>query len=260
MARNIAKRNGKTSSNISETVYSILHKNIVNLNLVPGDRISEMDIAEKLNVSRTPVREAFIRLNHESLVSIFPQKGTFVSKIDLSRVLEERFLREAIECSVVRLFANYHSEASIHFLEDNIRQQEAALDSEQLTDFIELDDRFHAIMYEETKKHLCYNVLESFSNHYRRVRYLSMFISGVSKANIHQHYELFNAIKDHNQETADAIMKQHIQKIFTEKDDICKSYPEYFLQEDTAVDEASVFHRENDFEQRLSDPSHLKLS
>ncbi len=80
MAARTSDMTGKSTSNISETVYAVLRKNIINLTLAPGTLISETDVAERLSVSRTPVREAFIRLSHEALVSIFPQKGTFVSR------------------------------------------------------------------------------------------------------------------------------------------------------------------------------------
>ena len=112
----MAERNSisdKKGKNVSETVYNILRRNIINLNLVPGSQISEKEISEKMNVSRTPVREAFIKLSKEALVSILPQKGTFVSKIDLSRVQEERFLRETIEFSVMENFINTYTEEEI---------------------------------------------------------------------------------------------------------------------------------------------------
>ena len=67
----------------SATVYDILQRNIMNLTLIPGTPMSEKDISEKMSVSRTPVREAFIRLSKEALVSIIPQKGSFVSRISL---------------------------------------------------------------------------------------------------------------------------------------------------------------------------------
>jgi GntR family transcriptional regulator, rspAB operon transcriptional repressor len=241
MAARTSDMTGKSTSNISETVYAVLRKNIINLTLAPGTLISETDVAERLSVSRTPVREAFIRLSHEALVSIFPQKGTFVSKIDLSRVQEERFLRESLECEVIRLFANYHSEQSIERLKRNLKQQQAALEEGSLTRFIEFDDQFHAIMFEETNKQLCYQVLKSYSSHYRRIRYLSMFLSEVSAHNIDQHQQLLAAIEDHDSELASSLLKHHIRKLIIEKDDICEKYPEYFQQEERFIGDSEVF-------------------
>ena len=64
-------------------------------------------ISERLNVSRTPVRDALIKLAKEGLVDVIPQKGTSVSKIDLKRVEEERFLRESLELRAIEIFTGY---------------------------------------------------------------------------------------------------------------------------------------------------------
>ncbi len=252
-------RASKGSTNISETVYTILHKNIVSLKITPGTMISEKDIAEKLQVSRTPVREAFIRLSHEALVSIYPQKGTFVSKIDLSRVQEERFLRESLESAVIEMFASFHTEESIDRLKMNLKKQQAALDEENLTKFIDYDDQFHAIMFDETKKHLCYNVLKSFSSHYRRIRYLSMYISDVSSHNIKQHIEMLEAIERHDGVEATAILKKHIRKLIIEKDEICEKYPEYFQQEERFLGDSDIFENNDELKKLLSDSSLLSM-
>ncbi|MCF7933868.1 MAG: GntR family transcriptional regulator [Spirochaetia bacterium] len=235
-------------SNISETVYSVLHKNIVNLNLVPGTLISEKEIADKLQVSRTPVREAFIRLSREALVSIFPQKGTFVSKIDLSRVQEERFLRESLEAAVVEQFLQFHTEEGIDRLYRNIEKQKEALKSGQLSKFIDYDDQFHAIMFDETKKHMCYDVLVSFSSHYRRIRYLSMYISTVPDNNVEQHRKLLEAIEKRDSAEASSILRRHIRKLIIEKDEICDRYPDYFQSEERFIgDDAGLFDAGSDF-------------
>jgi DNA-binding GntR family transcriptional regulator len=85
------------SHTIGDGVYFTLRKNIVNLNLKPGEPLNVKSISEKLGVSRTPVRDAFIKLEKEGLVDVFPQKGTSVSRIDLRRVDEEKFIRESLE-------------------------------------------------------------------------------------------------------------------------------------------------------------------
>ncbi|MBU3181932.1 GntR family transcriptional regulator [Clostridium psychrophilum] len=79
--------------------------------------ISEIEILEKFNVSRTPVREAFARLSQEGLISVYPQKGTFVSLIDLLSVEEARFMREHLERAILRLACeNFPKEIIIEHL------------------------------------------------------------------------------------------------------------------------------------------------
>lgn len=240
MLNNSNISNNRTG-NVSNTIYSILYKNIVNLNLVPGTLMSEKEIAEKMNVSRTPVREAFIKLSKEALVSIYPQKGTFVSKIDLSRVQEERFLRESLEFQVLEDFIANHSEENIDSLLKCLEYQKQSLESDDVVKFIEYDDQFHSIFFLATNKARCYGVIKSFSGHYRRIRYLSLSISGVSDENLIQHLDLVGAIRRGALDEARNILKKHLRKLIIEEDNICLKYPEYFEKDNSQLGDDKLF-------------------
>ncbi len=227
----------KKASSISNTVYDLLYKNIVNLNLPPGTTISEKEIAEKLNVSRTPVREAFIKLSQEALVNIIPQKGTIVSRIDLARVQEERFLRESLEFSVVDLFVKSKTDSGLLKMNQMIEKQKKALKNLEILEFINYDDEFHRIMFEETNKLLCYNLIKSFSSHYRRIRYLSLKIENIPANVISQHEDLVQALKENNSAKAQSILRKHIQKLIFEKEEIFTVYPDYFQKEEDNIDD-----------------------
>ncbi|MBF9014489.1 MULTISPECIES: GntR family transcriptional regulator [unclassified Oceanispirochaeta] len=231
------------SKTASETVYAMLHRNIINLNLIPGTVMSEKDISEKMNVSRTPVREAFIRLSNEALVTVVPQKGSFVSKINLARVKEERFLRESLENSVLYDLIMHHEKLKMYDLYENVEEQEVALSKGETTRFIELDDEFHSMLFRKADKSMCYNVIMSFSSHYRRVRYLSMSVSGVSISNLKHHQEMLELIKARNLEKAVTVMKIHLRKLDIEKDVIYQKYSDYFEDSGSLdlVDEKELF-------------------
>jgi GntR family transcriptional regulator, rspAB operon transcriptional repressor len=233
----------RKNRNVSETVYNILHGNIVNLNLVPGTLMSEKDIAEKMSVSRTPVREAFIKLSKEGLVNIYPQKGTFVSKIDLSIVEEERFLRESIEFAVMELFIKMHTDESIDRLYRNLERQKRALKEGDYIKFIEYDDQFHAIIYDETKKRKCYGIIQSFCGHYRRIRFLSMSMTGVSEDNAIQHEGIIKAVESNDLEKANAVLKKHLKKLVIEEDEICENYPDYFELTQSYLSDKGLFEK-----------------
>ena len=96
--------NKAQDNSIRENVYRVIRENITSLQLAPGTTVSTQELAAKLQVSRTPVREAFIRLQKEDLVEITPQKGTMVSRIDLTRAEKERFIRESLETAILPLF------------------------------------------------------------------------------------------------------------------------------------------------------------
>lgn len=114
----------KSFDSIKNYTYIVLRNNIIDLNIKPGEIISENEIANILNVSRTPVREAFAKLVSEELLEIFPQKGTQVSYIDLKRAEEARFMRLKFEEAVVQLACEDFPKDYLFELESNINQQE----------------------------------------------------------------------------------------------------------------------------------------
>lgn len=137
----------QASFNIGDNVYYTLRKNIISLNLKPGEALSIKDISEKLNVSRSPVRDALIKLEKEGLVNIIPQKGTIVSKIDLKRVAEERFLRESLEENTIKLFVSVCKESDIQILRHCIEMQKQSIKDNDYMSFLKYDDNFHSVFF-----------------------------------------------------------------------------------------------------------------
>src|SRR5690554_2335750 len=112
--------------------------------LEPGIRLSEQEISLKLGVSRTPVREAFINLASEGLVEILPQRGTFVTRIDLEDVRQTTFIRESLETSVLLDLCGKVIPEQIGRLRANLQEQKE--NSSVPLQFYELDDEFHRMM------------------------------------------------------------------------------------------------------------------
>ena len=237
----------KSNRTVSETVYDILHRNIINLNLVPGTVMSEKDISEKMKVSRTPVREAFIKLSNEDLVDVIPQKGSFVSKISLTRVKEERFLRESLELAVVEDLICHKENIDFADLKRNLELQEKALAQGDDAGFTELDDEFHALLFREAGKARCYDVIVSFSGHYRRVRVLSISVEGVSESNIRHHKELISMIEQRELDSALALMKDHLRKLNTEKDVVVDKFKDFFRDDSVKSGSLNLIDEQNLF-------------
>src|SRR5882757_7741284 len=117
----ISRTNGGPAG---RAVYSSVRDAIVSTELEPGRQISENELAARLGVSRTPVREALARLRDDRLVEIVPQFGTFVSRISVAGVDDAQFLREALECSAVRLAAESVDKSGMADLHALIARQE----------------------------------------------------------------------------------------------------------------------------------------
>ena len=138
----------KKYESIREYALRIMNKNLLNMNLAPGMALSEQEIANELEISRTPVREAFIRLAHDNLLDILPQKGTYVAKIDLGQVAESIFLRETMEHAIMQAACTTFSESSLQKLQSCLDLQELCVKRNDFPRFFEMDGTFWG--------HLCF--------------------------------------------------------------------------------------------------------
>jgi len=220
-------------SSVQDVVYSTLRDSIIYLNLAPGTAISETEISLKFQVSRTPVREAFIHLSKEGLVEVIPQKETLVSLIDPARVEQEFFLRESLETAVLELFLQNNGERYFPELENLIVVQGEAIKNKSYIDFINYDDRFHGIFFEASLQHLSWDVLASMSGHYHRIRMLSILIAGIAGEKVNEHRKILAALKKGDPEKAKKMLYQHLHNLEAEKKLLQDKFPGYFASEKT---------------------------
>ena len=106
-----------------ESIYEELKSNIINLDLVPGTKIREEDLATRFNISRTPIRTVIARLEKDDLLSVAPQKGTYVSKINISNISDFIYVRKAVETSVLEVVEKTINLSQIKELEKILDRQ-----------------------------------------------------------------------------------------------------------------------------------------
>ena len=215
---------------VSKTIYYALREEIINLYLEPGTSISEKELSEKYSVSRTPVREALVRLAQEGLVNIYPQKGTVISLIDLSAVEEGRFLREHLERAVVKEACIEFSQENILALEMNLKLQKMYIESNDYKKLFEADEEFHKIIFEGCNKKRIWKSINDGSTEFQRIRVLRLATNSSWDNIYEQHKEIFNAIKNKTPENAEEFMKKHLNMVIFDKNQIKESYPNYFKE------------------------------
>lgn len=131
-----------------EQVYLLLRKLIINLSLPPEFPLVEQDVASELDVSKTPVREAIIRLAREGLVNVVPKSGSYVTPVSLDRYLEACFIRTQLETGCVkRLAAKGVSLADQVMLKGHIAEQQQALASNDDAAFFAADEALHKSLF-----------------------------------------------------------------------------------------------------------------
>jgi len=216
------------STKVSDFVYSIIRENIINWNIKPGVIMSEKEVSKQINVSRTPVREAFIKLKRESLVEILPQRGTVVSKIDLKRVEEERFIRECIEVAVLNIAMDNFPSEFLPIIEKNLKSQQECIENIDYKRFIKLDEEFHRVIYSSRKREMCWEVIQTVSSHYKRIRVMTLWDKDILRNLIEQHSAMFDSIRKKDRNKAEFTIKKHLEKLLIEEDEMKRKYPEYF--------------------------------
>ena len=204
-----------------------LKENIINLDLAPGSLISESELAAKLGLSRTPVREALIELSKVKIVEITPQKPGRIARIDYNLVEEARFLREVLECAVVELSCRMASPQDILRLEEIIQLQGFYLEHNAPEQLMLTDDQFHGALFDITRKSRIYTMLQNFSIHFDRVR--RMALESVKDLKIiEDHFAILEAIRNNQPEQAQARMKLHLGRCQVDAAAIRERYPQYF--------------------------------
>ncbi|AUH02026.1 GntR family transcriptional regulator [Pectobacteriaceae bacterium CE70] len=198
---------------INQQIYRLLRKDIVECSIPPGTLLSEKEISTRFDVSRQPVREAFIKLAEAGLVQILPQRGTFVMKISEQRVAEARFIRQAIECAVARRAAEAATDEQLLILEHNLHRQELAAQNNQMREFLNLDDDFHRLLTQMASCPLAWDTIDSIKSTMDRVRFLSLSQVSPPQSLIQQHYQIFNALKAHNADDAENAIRIHLQEM-----------------------------------------------
>lgn len=215
---------------ITSHVYNMIRESIMTLSLKPGQMLSEKEYSLELGVSRTPVRESFIRLDREELLHIYPQRGTFVSKIRLDRIREERFLRSVVEREIFMQYVQNPDEKSILQLKYILDMQKHALQAHDYYAAMQYDNDFHNVFYDETNYPLCKSIVRNYSIDYQRVRLLSILGQDkISEVNTSQHDAIYDAIVRKDTQRAIAVFSEHLQKIDNEMDEIIAKYPDYFV-------------------------------
>ena len=220
------------SGSIGESVYVTLREAIVTADLKPGRKLSENELTSLLGVSRTPVREALARLREDRLVAIVPQLGTFVTLISPSAVDDAAFVREALECSAVRLATDRITSDGLEDLQANIAAQRVAAEQGDAESFDLLDESLHQIICEQSGHEIAWSLSRRANGHLARIRRLSLPDSGYMAEMLEEHQTLVAAIAEGDPDRAERELRRHLRMVLSSVDQIRSAHPEYFEQDE----------------------------
>ncbi len=202
-------------SQTSDMIFNSLLLKIIDLKLMPGQKLSENKMGEEYGVSRTVIRSAFLRLKQLGFVEILPQSGTFVTKIDFDYITSALLLRLGIEKEILgRILREKEDKYKlIKKLKKIYKKQENFNDSDDyIKEFAALDVEFHQAIMNGYKEYNIVNLIHYHLLHISRWRNLTV-LNGVTIGMIlDEHKKIIQCLENDDAETLIQVMNEHIDK------------------------------------------------
>ncbi len=222
----IDRGRGETSR---DRLYLRLREAITTAALEPGRRLSENELARQLGVSRTPIREALALLRQERLVAIVPQLGTFVTRISPAAVADAAFVREALECSAVRLAAERVEPPALEELQVNLAAQESA----DPAAFYGLDDELHRALCDASGHPVAWSLTHRANGQLDRIRRLSLPEPGYLREMVAEHHDVVAAVARRDADGAERALRHHLRMVPSLLPALRDRHPDYFEEDGT---------------------------
>lgn len=212
----------------TDVVYETLHDQIVSLDILPGTKLSETEVARRFGVSRQPVRNAFTKLGNEDLLLIRPQKATKVRGFSMERVELTRLVRRAVELEVVYDAVQIWDLTRERQLNENLKRQETALRENDLTTFHALDYDFHKLIYVLGGNPMAFEVMLECKKKVDRLCMLGLEKESEAKSIFADHCDIAKGLASGDLDLAQASVRKHLSRLDKTIDYIHKTHPSYF--------------------------------
>lgn len=221
----------KAYKNRGEMVFETLKREILDLELKPGQGISENEICGRFQVSRTPVREALRRLQEQGFVHSVPYSGTYVTLLNLDNIRQMIYMRVAVELMVMRDFMKIATPRTIEEIRHQIRLQELMIQEPgfEPEQFYRMDASMHAIWFQETGKEKLWEFIQAQQLHYTRFRMLDFVTETDFTRIIKEHACLLECLMAGDEAGLETALKDHLYISMTRmKHSIEVEYKDYF--------------------------------
>jgi DNA-binding GntR family transcriptional regulator len=212
------------------TIHNELRTRIVSMELKPGAALIEAEIAAHHGVSRTPVREALLRLADEGLVTVFPKSGTFVARIPLRALPEAMFIRKALECMMARLATERATKSQVLSLAVCLEQQREAAGADDKDAFHRADEAFHARIADIAGHPQAWQHILQIKTQVDRFRRLTLPLPGRMLTVIGDHQAIFDGIRDRDPARAELAVGRHLDAVLPALIEAGESNTEYFTE------------------------------
>lgn len=196
---------------LRDIVFENLREAIINGQLRPGERLMEVQIAEELGVSRTPVREAIRKLELEGLVVMVPRKGAYVSNVSIKDISDVFQIRRALEGLAAELAAEKLTEEQLEELEQLLARTAETVNKLDVMTTVDIDTGFHQVIYEASRNEKLSSMLYHLREQIQRFRTQSLSRPGRLQQALMEHKAIMEALKEGDGELARRLVEEHIE-------------------------------------------------
>lgn len=213
----------------ASVVQDELRRAILAMEIAPGAALVEKELTARFGISRTPVREALIRLKEEGLVEIFPQAGTFVARIPTEAIPEAVFIRQALECATVELVARTGTAQAIAILDATIARQREAFERGDQEGFHLADEAFHENLAMIAGYPGIWKIAHAAKSQIDRCRRMTLPVPGRMAMVIREHVSIVDAVRRHDGAEAEVAMRRHLGTLLPDLLHLQAQHPDYFV-------------------------------
>lgn len=201
---------GEDNYSLSSRVFHTIRENILSGKYATDEELREKSIGEELGVSRTPVREALRQLELEGLVTIIPNKGAYVVGISQKDIRDIYEIRSRLEGLCARWAAIHITKEQLDELEENIYLSDFHSSKGNSEQVVELDNRFHEILYSASGSKELRHILVDFHHYVQRVRKITLAVQDRAISSNDEHRKIVEALKAHDADLAENLANAHM--------------------------------------------------
>ncbi|HWR45015.1 GntR family transcriptional regulator [Sporomusa sp.] len=196
---------------LREVVAETLREAIVNGILKPGERLMEIQLAEELGVSRTPVREAIRKLELEGFVVMIPRRGTYVADLSIKDINEVFEIRTALDVLAAGLAVERITEDELEQLERLLVEIGELIEQDDADKLVESDSQFHDILYRASRNDRLVGIINNLREQFTRFRSISIQYPGRMQKSVEEHRRLVEAIASRDTDLAQQLAREHME-------------------------------------------------
>ncbi len=197
---------------LKEKAYNLIKEKIIKCELMPGSDISEAQVAEELGMSRTPVREALLRLEQEKFVNIYPRKGIIVSPISVKDIYEVFQVRQMVEPYIAKASYKKMSKKYLLNMEKKFEEIAYGLEESSRMEFFDLDIEFHKYIIKSGDNDHSIEFMNKIYDLDYRIRVMSTFgRDDIKERSAPEHSAIINALINGDESKIKTTLEQHLE-------------------------------------------------